>query len=308
VTGRTGPRSWAGVLVALTTPFDADEAVDLDAFRAHVRWLRDRGLDGFVAAGSLGEGASLTAEERMLLLRELAATVGPGDRVIAAVAAARTSEAVDQARRAADAGATGLLVLPPYVYRPDDREVVAHFGRVFRATDLPCMLYNNPPAYGTDVRPDQVLALAEAHPTLTGVKESSGDVRRISALRAELGDRVEVAVGVDDAVVEGVAAGAVGWVAGLANAFPRASVELFDRARRGDAGPAAELYRWFLPLLRMDATPKFVQQIKLIQAERGHGSPRVRPPRLELEGEERSGVLAALRAAMAHPPAGVSLE
>ncbi|MGA8275372.1 MAG: dihydrodipicolinate synthase family protein, partial [Thermoplasmata archaeon] len=160
-------------------------------------------------------------------------------------------------------------------------------------------------AYGTDVLPEQILQLAEEHSVLTGVKESSGDVRRITGIRALLGGRLEIAVGLDDAILEGIRAGAVGWVAGLANAFPDASVELFERARRGAEESAFDLYRWFLPLLRMDTTTKFVQQIKFVQSEVGHGSTRVRPPRLELAGEELAATRATLREALAHSPPGV---
>ncbi len=293
---------WHGVLVAATTPFGADLAVDREAWQAHVRWLVDAGSAGIVVAGSLGEGSTLSPGEKLDLAKDAAATAGRRAPVIGAVAAARTADAVALARGFAEAGAQGLLVLPPYVYRGDVRETNEHFREVFRATELPCMLYNNPIAYGTDVLPEQVLELAEDEPTLAAVKESSGDVRRITALKALLGERVEVAVGLDDAILEGIAAGATGWVAGLANAFPEESVELFALARRGAAEPARELYRWFLPLLRLDTRPKFVQLIKQVQAESGRGSARVRPPRRELAGEELAGVrLLVAEAARTHP-------
>jgi dihydrodipicolinate synthase/N-acetylneuraminate lyase len=191
-------------------------------------------------------------------------------------------------------------VLPPYVYSTDEREMHAHVSAVIDATPLPCMLYNNPPAYKTDFTPPQIVRLAERHANLVAVKESSGDVRRITALRALAGDRLAIAIGVDDLVVEAVAAGAVAWVAGLVNAFPRESVALFDHARRGEHERAAALYRWFLPLLRMDTVPKFVQLIKLAQAHVRMGSARVRAPRLELEGAELAEAEATLRAALAH--------
>ncbi len=308
MTPTSGIPSWSGIWVAQTTPFDPSGEVDFPALRAHARWLVDAGMDGLVAGGSLGEGSSLDAVERLRLVEALVAEVGDRARVIAAVAAARTADAVRQARAAENAGAHGLLVLPPYVYRPDARETLAHFHEVLGSTGLPCMLYNNPAAYGTDVRPEQVVELVEAHPGLTGVKESSGDVRRLTALRHELGDRVELAVGLDDAIVEGIYAGAVGWVAGLANALPRASRELFDRARAGDRGRADEIYRWFLPLLRMDTTVKFVQMIKQVQSEMGRGSPRVRLPRVELSSDELGTVRAAVRDALAHPPTGLRLD
>ena len=304
----THPRGfWHGVLVAQTTPFDHDLNVDRISVLAHARWLLDQGVHGVVSGGSLGEGTTLSMDERVALVAELVGALEGRGPVIAAIAAARTSEAVELARRASRAGASGLLVLPPYLYRSDPRETLSHFGAVLGATSLPCMLYNNPSAYGTDVLPDQIVALAEEHSVLTGVKESSGDVRRITAIRGLLGDRIEIAVGLDDAILEGVRAGAVGWVAGLANAFPAASVELFRRAQQGPAEFANELYTWFLPLLRMDTTVKFVQEIKLVQAEVGRGSTRVRPPRLPLEGDELATARQTLRDAIARPPPGVLL-
>ncbi|MCI4339258.1 MAG: dihydrodipicolinate synthase family protein [Thermoplasmata archaeon] len=298
-----GASLWNGVLVAITTPFGADGAIDRAALIHHARWLSDRGIDGIIVGGSLGEGGSLSLEERTSLVTDLAAELPDRIPVIAAVAGLTTASAVDQARRAAAVGARGLLVLPPYVYHGDRRETSAHFSTVFRSTALPCMLYNNPPAYGTDVGPEQVLELATDHPTFTGLKESSGDVRRITALRALLGDRIDVAVGVDDAILEGLRAGAVGWVAGLANALPDESVALFAAGRAGDESRALELYRWFLPLLRMDVGPKFVQQIKLVAAEMGVGTARVRPPRLELDDAERETTLQTLRECLSRRPA-----
>lgn len=157
---------------------------------------------------------------------------------------------------------------------------------VFRATPLSCMLYNNPVAYGTDFLPEQIQELAAECENFEAVKESSTDARRVSAIRALVGDRLEVFVGVDDAIIEGIGVGAKGWIAGLANALPRESVELFNYAINCDHEKAFELYRWFLPLLRMDTVPEFVQLIKLVQAEVGIGNARVRPPRLELAGNK----------------------
>jgi 4-hydroxy-tetrahydrodipicolinate synthase len=178
------------------------------------------------------------------------------------------------------------MVLPPYVYSTDWREMKAHVSAVLHATDLSCMLYNNPVAYTTDFLPEHVAELAAEYDHLHAVKESSTDVRRVTALCSLLGDRLEVFVGVDDVIVEGIDAGARGWIAGLVNALPKESVALFAAAVRGQQERVRELYRWFLPLLRLDTVPKFVQLIKLVQEMVGMGSTRVRPPRLELVGEE----------------------
>ena len=219
--------------------------------------------------------------------------------VVAAISALSTDEAVRLAQGAEARGASGLMILPPYVYKGDWREMKAHVAAVLRATGLTAMLYNNPIAYGTDFLPEQIEELAGEFSNLMAVKESAADVRRVTAIHALIGNRLSIFVGVDDAIVEGIAAGAVGWVAGLVNAYPRESVDLFDLAMKGNTQEAFELYRWFLPLLRMDTVPKFVQLIKYVQEELGNGTARVRGPRLMLEGEE----LAAARQVVAHAAA-----
>ena len=222
--------------------------------------------------------------------------------VIAAISALSTDEAVKLAQAAQAHGASGLMILPPYVYKGDWAEMKAYVGAVLRATPLEAMLYNNPVAYGTDFTPEQIQELAADHPNLVAVKESSTDVRRVTAIRALIGDRLAIFVGVDDAIVEGIHAGAVGWVAGLVNAFPRESVDLFRLASEGRTQEAFELYRWFLPLLRMDTVPKFIQLIKQVQQELGVGSARVRGPRMQIGGAELEAVQASVRAAMSKPP------
>jgi 4-hydroxy-tetrahydrodipicolinate synthase len=206
--------------------------------------------------------------------------------VIGAISALSTAEAVAQAKKAEQKGCQGLMVLPPYVYKGDWREMKYHVAETMKATRLSCMLYNNPVAYGTDFLPEQIRELAEEHENFHSVKESSTDVRRVTAIRALCGDRLALLVGVDDAIVEAIAVGAVGWVAGLVNALPKESVDLFNDAMQGKMEKAMKLYNWFLPLLRMDTVPKFVQLIKLVQQEVGMGHARVRPPRLELTGKE----------------------
>ncbi len=293
---------WMGVIPAVTTPFHADLSVDHEFFAQHVRWLVENGCAGVVALGSLGEGATLTFEEKEAVLRTAVRALDGTAPAVAGVSALSTEEAVRIAKMAHDAGCAGLMVLPPYVYTGDWREMKAHVGAVLRATPLSSMLYNNPVAYKTDFVPEQVCELLAEHENLQAIKESSADVRRVAALRALAGNRLKILVGVDDLIFEAAMAGAVGWIAGLVNAFPAESVELFDASIRGDRERAFEIYKWFLPLLRMDTVPKFVQLIKLVQEEVGMGSARVRPPRLELAGAELEQALRVVRAALAARP------
>jgi 4-hydroxy-tetrahydrodipicolinate synthase len=277
---------WHGVIPAITTPFQEDLSVDHEFLARHAQWLVENGCSGVVALGSLGEGGTLSFQERLDVLETCVAALAGRAQVISGIAALSTREAVAQARAAAEAGCDGLMVLPPYVYCGDWREMRAHVEALLEATTLPCMLYNNPIAYKVDFLPQQVVELLDRHANLEAVKESSADVRRIMAIRALAGERLQILCGVDDLIVEAVAAGACGWIAGLANAYPKDSVELFNAARAGNLTQAFAIYRWFLPLLRMDTVPKFVQLIKQVQEEAGMGSRRVRPPRLPLQEEE----------------------
>jgi 4-hydroxy-tetrahydrodipicolinate synthase len=287
---------------ALTTAFDENLQVDLEFVARHARWQIENGVSGLVALGSLGEAATLRMDEKLAIIETLVSTVEGKVPVVAAVSALSTDEAVALAQRAEERGAKGLMILPPYVYQGDWAEMKAHVAAVLEATVLPAMLYNNPVAYGTDFTPEQIQELAAEFHNLHAVKESSTDVRRVTAIRALAGDRLAIFVGVDDAIVEGIAAGAVGWIAGLVNALPRESVDLFEWARAGKVDEAFELYRWFLPLLRMDTVPKFVQLIKLVQEELGVGSARVRSPRRELVGAELDAARETVRIAMATRP------
>jgi 4-hydroxy-tetrahydrodipicolinate synthase len=265
------------------------------------------GCTGIVALGSLGEAATLALAEKEAILKNVVAAAGEAP-VVAAISALSTSEAVALAKAAEQAGCSGLMVLPPYVYLGDWHEMKAYVAAIFRATRLECMLYNNPVAYGTDFVPGQMQELAAEHGNFVAVKESSTDVRRVTAIRALVGDRLKILVGVDDAIVEGMDAGAVGWVAGLVNAFPAESVALFDAAMLGEREKAFELYRWFLPMLRMDTVPKFVQLIKQVQQEIGVGSARVRPPRMEVVGAELETARAVVQRALATRPSVRSSE
>jgi dihydrodipicolinate synthase/N-acetylneuraminate lyase len=294
--------NWSGVMPAITTCFDEDLLIDHDFTARHVKWLVENGCTGIVTNGSLGEGGTLSLEEKIALWKTCVSAVGDQAPIVAAIASMTTADAVTQARAARDAGCEGLMVLPPYIYRGDAREMKQHIADVCSATDLSCMLYNNPVAYGTDFLPEHVAEFADEIPNLHAVKESSTDVRRITAIRALTGDRLAIFVGVDDVIVEGVNAGAVGWIAGLVSAFPKESVDLFNYATKGEAEKARELYEWFLPLLRLDTVPKFVQLIKLVQEKVDWGNARVRPPRLELVGEELAETLKIIDTALANRP------
>jgi 1-pyrroline-4-hydroxy-2-carboxylate deaminase len=286
---------WTGVFPAITTPFDADGEVDEAFLARHVDWLVKHGARGIVPLGSLGEGATLSLAEKVRILEVCHDAIGGRVPLVPGISGLSTRECVKLALASEKAGAEGLMVLPAYVHRGDRRETLAHFSAVIRATSLSCMLYNNPIAYGVDLSDADVEGLAEAHENVHAIKDSSGDVRRLTGLRERLGDRLALFAGLDDMVMECTVMGGDGWVAGMVNALPAESVRLFELSREGRTAEALRLYHWFLPILRLDTVPKFVQLIKLVQAEVGMGSEAVRPPRLPLEGRERAEALELIR-------------
>lgn len=294
--------TWEGVMPAITTPFAEDLSIDHGFLAKHARWMVDSGVTGMVPLGSLGEGATLSFDEKRAILETLVGAVGDRVPVVPGISALSTAEAIRIAELSRECGCRGLMVLPPYVHKGDWREIRAHFDAVISSTSLPCMLYNNPIAYGTDVLPEQLAELASSHANLQAVKDSGGDVRRVTAVRALLGDRLSVFAGLDDMVVEAAAMGAKGWVAGLVNALPAESVRLLELARAGRLEEAFSIYRWFLPLLRLDTVPEFVQHIKLVQEVAGRGSARVRPPRLALDPDRHAATSALAREAIKTNP------
>jgi 4-hydroxy-tetrahydrodipicolinate synthase len=294
--------NWSGVIPAATTEFRADGSLDLDATARHLDTMIGAGIRGAVMLGTVGENTSLDYAEKLGVIRAALEASHGRVPILAGVAEYTTSAACRFARDAEEAGVDALMVLPAMVYKSDARETAAHFRTVARATGLPILCYNNPPVYGVDLTPGLFVELA-GEPNLAAIKESSGDVRRLTDLKNLTGDRYALLEGVDDLALEGALLGARGWIAGLANAFPRESVHLWDLAMAAEVEQALPLYRWFMPLLHMDTSPKLVQYIKLADSVAGTGAEYVRPPRLALEGDERRRILRIIEEAMAARPA-----
>ncbi len=295
---------WKGVMPATLTQFNADLTIDHGLMAEHGKWLIENDCTAVVCHGSLGEGATLSFEEKLALQKTYVAAL-PNTPIIPGVAALSTKEAVDIAKAAKDNGCRGLMVLPPYLYASDWREMKTHMQAVINATDLPCIIYNNPVAYKTDFTPIQIKELADESPNVESVKESSTDVRRIAGIRELCGDRLALGVGVDDCALEGAAMGATFWITGVGDAFPAYNVKLWNLATSGKIEEAMAIYQWMLPMLRMDTVVKFVQLIKLQQtlATGGKlGNNRVRPPRLELTGAELAEATAVIELALATAP------
>lgn len=289
---------WEGVFPAVTTKLKPDYSLDVDAIRAGLERLIEAGVAGVVMMGMVGENAQLTAGEKLTVLQTAKDVIKGRVPIISGLAETSTEKAVAFAREAERIGADGLMVFPGLTYKSDDYETVQFYKTVARASGLPILLYNNPRGYGVDLRPD-VLARLMDEKTIVAIKEESYDTTRVTDLISAFGDRLAVVCGVDDLVLESAALGVVAWVSGMANAVPRASVDLLNLAVSGDYVKARKLYRALLPLFHLDTVVKLVQHIKLAENIVSGSAETVKPPRLNLQGEERERTIAITRKTMA---------
>jgi 1-pyrroline-4-hydroxy-2-carboxylate deaminase len=292
---------WHGVYPAATTQFAADLSLDTAAYRKVVTALVNDGVDGLVLLGTVGENNSLRPEEKRQTLRAAIDAVGSRVPLIAGVSELTTDRAIEYVRDAEKLGVTGFMLLPAMVYVPTPDELYAHFRAVAEATGLPIMLYNNPPAYRVSIELDTLERLA-AIPNIVAIKESAPDPRRFTDIFNRFGTRFTLLAGLDDVALEAFLLGASGWVSGLTSAFPRESVAMVEAVARGDWTEARRIYRWFMPLLHLDADHDLVQSIKLAEQIMGRGSERVRMPRLPLSGARRADVTARVEKCKASRP------
>jgi 1-pyrroline-4-hydroxy-2-carboxylate deaminase len=281
---------WGGVFPAITTQMNQRGEIDFDATARHAEALIKSGVNGLIFLGSLGENQALLGDEKRLLIEEMLKVVAGRVTVLSCVAESSTGEASRFARAVEKLGVDGIMLLPGMLYKGDPRETMTHFRTVAKANDLPIMIYNNPISYGNDITPEMFAQLADEK-KFVALKESSGDVRRITDLHNAVGDRYALFTGVDNLALEASILGIDGWVAGSGIAFPAENQYFWELTRRGEWDKAREIYRWFTPLLHLDVSTKFVQYIKLAVQETGLGKEFVRAPRLALAGEERKRVL-----------------
>jgi dihydrodipicolinate synthase/N-acetylneuraminate lyase len=293
--------NWNGVFPAVTTQFREDFSLDIEATQRVIEGLLRDGVSGLIVCGTVGENCSLARAEKIAVMEAAKEVVRGRVPILAGIAEFTTAFAIETAREAERVGVDGIMVMPALVYSSKPHETIAHYEGVAKACGLPIMVYNNPPIYRTDVTPEILTALAGCE-TIVAFKDSSGDTRRFTDVRNRVGDRFVLFAGLDDVVMESVMVGAVGWVSGLSNAFPREGETLFRLARAGRYREAMPLYEWFMPLLHLDARPDLVQCIKLCEEIMGRGSALTRPPRLALAPEERAEIEVLMERALAARP------
>ena len=293
--------SWQGVMPALLTPFTSKDQIDIKTFKKNTLEQLDAGVHGLVLGGTLGEASTLREEEKSVLIKESKRLSNGRVPVIMNIAEASTADALKAVDQARIDGADGLMVLPPMRYKADERETVQYFKSLAMHSDLPIMIYNNPVDYGIEVTIPMFDELLKTD-TIQAVKESTRLTSNITKLRNTFGNRLAILTGVDTIAFESLMLGADGWVAGLVDAFPRETVEIYNLVKQGHFDRARAINNWFMPLLELDVNSKLVQNIKLAAMATGIGTEHVRLPRLPLDGAERQNVLKVIKQSIENRP------
>ena len=278
-----------GVYPAMTTPFTDENEIDHAQLAENARVLERAGVDGVVPAGSTGESATMTHDEHVEVVETVRDAVDDVP-VIAGTGSNNTAEALSLSRRAADAGADGLLLISPYYNRPEPEGFLEHYRAVADAVDLPQIVYNVPSRTGRSIPVDVVVELA-AHPNIQGYKAASGDLGRISeVVERTRGETFSVLSGDDGLTLPTVSVGGTGTISVVANVEPERSCAMVGAALSGDYERARRLHHELSPLVRAlfaETNPIPVTEAMHV---RGRGGPHVRSPLTRLSADRRESL------------------
>ena len=292
---------WKGVYPAVTTKFNQEGQLDLNAFKQNIIAQAEAGVKGIIIGGSLGESSTITHDERLLMLKTALTTIGHEVDIVLNIAEGSTTKAIQLIKRAEELGAHGFMLLPPMMYKPTQQEVIDFITEIANSTQLPIILYNNPVDYKTEITLDMLDKLLTID-NIQAIKESTRDTSNVVRMKNRFGDRLKILCGVDTMAYEELTLGADGWVAGLVDAFPEETVAIYDLIQDKAYDEALSIYQWFLPILELDISPQLVQNIKLAESLTGLGTEYVRPPRKMLSGIERERVIKIVKDGIATRP------
>lgn len=261
--GKTSVRDFRGVYAALVTPMSVDEEIDSAKLAAFTDHLIGQGIHGLIPLGSTGEYYALSADERERVLRTTLEAAAGRVPVLAGTNAGATRDVVAFSRQAERLGCDGVMLAAPYYSLPRLDELFDHFQAVNDAVGVPIMIYNYPGRTGVDMPPDFIERLAGLR-NVRYVKESTGEMPRVTELLRRCGDRLSVFCGCDTIALECLMVGAAGWVGGVANVLPASHARLYDLVvRQQDFAAARTLFFEMLPVLElMEGGGKYTQWVK----------------------------------------------
>lgn len=285
-----------GVFTALVTPFTDAGSIDWDAYDRLIDRQLEAGIAGLVPVGTTGEAATLDEEEALAVIAHTVKRAGNAAYVLAGTGSNVTKKTVAASRRAADAGAHGVLLITPYYNKPTQEGLIAHFSAVAGAAPVDVMLYSVPGRTGVAIAPETAGALARAHRNIVAIKEAGGDAARVTALRAACGPDFVVHCGDDGLALPFFALGARGLTSVLSNYLPAEVVALYTAWAEGRRDDALALHERLSPLAAAMFVESSPSPVKRALALSGVMSDTVRLPLVPLSPQGD----AHLRAAMAN--------
>ncbi|MEU1301677.1 dihydrodipicolinate synthase family protein [Streptomyces shenzhenensis] len=277
-----------GAFPAIVTPFTADgSAVAEKPLRDLVDRVIDGGADGIIACGGTGEFIALAPEERQQVVAVTVDQAASRVPVFAQTGGLSTAEALRHTEHAASAGATGVMVTPPFYEALSRTAAEEYFGAVASSTELPVMLYNYPNGTGLAMDTDLIVGLARAHENIRYVKDSSADALLLSALVTEHADEIGTFCGEDVLVGTALSIGTLGLVTGSFNFMMPVYARMVRAAREGDDATVARLSRETLPLIVCLASNPYTSAVKTACELLGHEVGPVRAPLPSISAEGR---------------------
>lgn len=284
-----------GIYSAMVTPFDKNENIDEKAYEAIINWTISKDITGVFTVASTGESWALSVEEKTRLFQLTMAIVKKRVPVIAGVGAPSTRESIQLAEAAQQAGVDYLCAAPPSFVRPNQEEMIAHFGAIARATSAPLILYNIPMLAGNILGTPAVKTLTERFPQITGIKDSGGDLTVLNDLLISRRSDFSVVTGIDTLVLPGLLAGSQGAILGSANVCPDLSLQvlrLFDAGQWDEARKVQNrLTRFWLAM----GLGSFPAPVKAAMELIGLPAGAPRSPVAPLDAERRDALRRELR-------------
>jgi 4-hydroxy-tetrahydrodipicolinate synthase len=237
-----------GIIVAMITPMDEDESVDVGGLQAVTRYLIGHGVHGLFPGGSQGEFFALTTAERERVVEATLEAAAGEVYVVAHVGAVTTREAVELARHAEKAGADAVAACTPYFVKPSRDELYSYYRNICEAVALPVLAYDNVGRTGVPLPPSLVARIARSTANFVGIKDSSGDLTQLAEHIRLCPPGFRVFVGRDSLIYAALLHGGVGAVTATANVVPDLAVGIYDAVCSGDLERARDLQQKLLPV------------------------------------------------------------
>ena len=282
-----------GAATAIITPLN-ENGIDFEAFGRLIEWQISEGIDAIVAAGTTGEGSTLTDEEHRAVIKFCVEKVNGRVPVIAGTGSNDTAYAAQLTKYACEAGADAVLLVTPYYNKATQNGLIKSFTAVADISTKPCILYNVPSRTGCNIKPETCAVLAK-HPNIVAIKEASGDISQIAAISHLCGDSIDIYSGNDDQIVPVLSLGGKGVISVLSNLLPRETSQICHSFLNGDVKTARDMQLEYLPLINSLFCEVNPIPVKAAMSAMGYGSNILRLPLTPMEEAKKKRLISDMR-------------